>query len=164
MTIEITPATPEEVPLVYNIMQAAFAEYVGVLEPPSSVEYETLEDARRTIEEGGAILARLDGKAVGSARYLFHDEGHTCYVGRVSVLPEARGHGIASTMVTYIEGIARKKGCESMEIMVRMNLESNLHLYEHIGYVIAETFVHPKGSAYVAKMIKPLGGTSAESL
>ncbi|MEO8395941.1 MAG: GNAT family N-acetyltransferase [Chloroflexota bacterium] len=156
MTIEITPATVEEVPLVYQIMQAAFAEYVGVLVPPSSVEYETLEDARRTIEEGGAVLARLDGKAVGSARYNFHDEGHICYVGRVSVLPEARGKGIASAMVTFIEGIARQEGCESMEILVRMILESNVHLYERIGYHIDETFEHPKGGSMVARMMKTL--------
>ena len=156
MTIEITPAAPEDVPLVYQIMQAAFAEYIGVLVPPSSVEYETLEDARRTIAEGGAVLARLDGNAVGSARYSFHDEGHICYVGRVSVLPEARGKGIASAMVTYIEGIAREQGCESMEIMVRLILESNVHLYERIGYHIANTFEHPKGGGLVATMVKPL--------
>src|SRR5574338_1181633 len=99
MTIEITPATPEDAPLVYKIMQAAFAEYIGVLVPPSSVEYETLDDTRHAIEEGGAVLAHLDGKPVGSARYAFHDEGHTCYIGRVSVLTEARGKGIASSMV-----------------------------------------------------------------
>jgi ribosomal protein S18 acetylase RimI-like enzyme len=162
--IEITTATPDEAPLVYQIMQAAFAEYVGVLQPPSGVDLETVNDVVCAMREGGAVLAWMDGEAVGSARYSFHDEGHTCYVGRVSVLPHARGHGIASTMVTYIEGIAREKGCESMEIMVRMNLEHNIHLYEHIGYNIAETFVHPKGGAYVAKMIKPLDGTTVKPL
>lgn len=164
MTIEITPAAPEDVPLVYQIMQAAFAEYIGVLVPPSSVEYETLDDARRTIAEGGAVLAHLDGNAVGSARYSFHDEGHICYVGRVSVLPEARGKGIASAMVTYIEGIAREQGCESMEIMVRLVLESNVHLYERIGYHIANTFEHPKGGGLVATMVKPLDDTAVEPL
>ena len=156
MTIEITPATPDEIPLVYQIMQTAFAEYIGVLSPPSSVEYETLEDARRTIAEGGAVLARLDGKAVGSARYAFHDEGHTCYIGRVSVLPEARGKGIASAMVTYIEGIAHERGSESMEIVVRMILETNVHLYERLGYHIAETYEHPKGGALVGTLVKSL--------
>jgi len=154
--IEITPATAEQVPLVYQIMQAAFAEYVGVLNPPSSVEYETLDDARRTIAEGGAVLAWFDGKAVGSARYAFHDQGHICYIGRVSVLPAYRGHGIASAMVTYIEGIARERGSESMEIVVRMILETNVHLYERLGYHIAETYEHPKGGALVGTLVKTL--------
>src|SRR3954471_22403588 len=102
MTIRITLATPDDAPLVYQIMQAAFAEYVGVLQPPSGGDLETVDDVCRAIEEGGAVLAWLDDRAVGvdkaagSARYAFHDEGHTCYVGRVSVLPQARGNGIAS--------------------------------------------------------------------
>jgi ribosomal protein S18 acetylase RimI-like enzyme len=156
MTIRITPAKPDDAPLVYKIMRSAFAEYVGVLQPPSGVDLETVDDVRRAIEEGGAVLGSLDGKAVGSARYVFHDEGHTCFVGRVSVLPEARGKGIASAMVTYIEGIARAAGCTSMEIMVRMILETNIHLYERIGYTVAKTFEHPKGGALIGTLVKTL--------
>jgi ribosomal protein S18 acetylase RimI-like enzyme len=156
MTIEITPATPDDAPLIHKIMRAAFAEYIGVLQPPSSVELETVEDTRRAIEEGGAVLARYDGVAVGSARYAFHDEGHTCYIGRVSVLPGYRGHGIASSMVTYIEGIARDKGSEEMEIVVRMILETNVHLYERLGYHIESTYEHPKGGGMVGTLVKSL--------
>jgi ribosomal protein S18 acetylase RimI-like enzyme len=164
MTIEITTATPDDAPLVYQIMKAAFAEYIGVLQPPSGVDLETVNDVVCAMREGGAVLAWMGEKAVGSARFAFHDEGHTCYVGRVSVLPEARGHGIASAMVTYIEGIARDEGCVAMEIMVRMILESNVHLYERIGYQIDEIFEHPQGGAWVAKMVKPLDDTAVESL
>ena len=41
--IQITNATEEDAPLVYEIMQAAFAEYRGVLNPPSGVYAETVE-------------------------------------------------------------------------------------------------------------------------
>ena len=157
MRIEITPATPDDAPQVYQIMQAAFAEYIGVLVPPSTVQAETVDDTRRAIEQGGAVLAWFDGKAVGSARYAFHDEGHTCYIGRVSVLPGYRGHGIASSMVTYIEGIAREKGSEEMEIVVRMILETNVHLYERLGYHIESTWEHPKGGgALIGTLVKSL--------
>ncbi|MBI1257916.1 MAG: GNAT family N-acetyltransferase [Chloroflexi bacterium] len=154
--IEITPATPDDAPQVYQIMRAAFAEYIGVLNPPSGVDLETVEDVRRAIEEGGAVLAWFEDKAVGSARYVFHDEGRTCYVGRVSVLPEARGKGIASAMVSYIESVARDHGDKSMEIIVRLILENNVHLYQHLGYHIAQTWEHPQGGALVATMVKSL--------
>ena len=72
------------------------------------------------------------------------------------MLPEFRGNGIASAMVLSIEDIARAQGCASMEIAVRLVLETNVHLYERIGYTIAETFEHPKGGAMVATMVKPL--------
>src|SRR5215207_3938151 len=97
MSLRITEASSDEIPLVYEIMQAAFAEYIGVLDPPSGVHAETLEDTRLAVSKGGALLAWADDQAVGSVRYAFH--GESCYIGRVSVLPGFRGRGIASAMV-----------------------------------------------------------------
>jgi ribosomal protein S18 acetylase RimI-like enzyme len=159
MTIRITDATLEDAPLVYDIMQQAFAEYLGVLEPPSGVHTETLEQAIEAIKEGGAVLAwntEADGseKAVGSARYAYH--GDSCYVGRVSVLPGYRGKGIASLMLNRMEEIARAHGSSQLEIGVRMVLEANIRLYERHGYHIHEVFEHPKGGGMVATMVKPL--------
>lgn len=159
MTIRITSATLDEAPLVYDIMQEAFAQYLGVLEPPSGVHTETLEQAIEAIKEGGAVLAWLteaDGreKAVGSARYAFHDT--ECYVGRVSVLPDYRGMGIASAMLNFIEEIARKHGSAYLEISVRTVLESNIRLYERHGYHIDSVFDHPKGGGTVTNMVKHL--------
>jgi ribosomal protein S18 acetylase RimI-like enzyme len=159
MTIRTADATLEQAPLVYDIMQKAFAEYIGVLVPPSGVHEETLEQAIASIQEGGAVLAWLsepDGSetAVGSARYAFHND--SCYVGRVSVLPEYRGQGIASMMLNHIEPIARAHGSAYLEIGVRMVLESNIRLYERHGYHIDSVFEHPKGGGMVATMVKPL--------
>ncbi len=152
MALRIAPARSNELPLVYDIMQASFAEYLGKLSPPSGVHSETLDDTIHAISEGGALLAWLDGRAVGSVRYAFRK--HSCYVGRVSVLPEARGQGIASAMMTYIERIAREHGSDYMEITVRMILESNIHLYERLGFRISHVYEHPSGSGMVADMTK----------
>ncbi len=67
-------------------MQAAFAEYRDTLYPPSSVHTETLADALAMMREGGALLAWIDGQAVGSARYAFRRDAQDvdfCYAGRV---------------------------------------------------------------------------------
>ena len=100
------------------------------------------------------MLAWLDGVAVGSARYAFHDD--SCYIGRVSVLPEHRGLGIASAMVEYIEATAIERGCKQMEITVRLILESNVRLYERLGYRVSEVYQHPHGGGMVGDMTKPL--------
>ena len=73
-TLTITAASLEDAPLVYDIMQQAFAQYLGVLTPPSGAHAEVVDDVIRVMGEGGAILAWLGGEAVGSARYAFHDE------------------------------------------------------------------------------------------
>ena len=93
-------------------------------------------------------------EAVGSARYAFRED--SCYIGRVSVLPQYRGQGIASAMMEYIEGIARAHGSSYLEIGVRMVLESNINLYKRLGYTITEMFEHPKGGGMVGTMVKPL--------
>jgi ribosomal protein S18 acetylase RimI-like enzyme len=154
MTFRITPASQEDAPLVFDIMQHAFAEYLGVLDPPSGVHAETLDDVIHAMDDGGAVLAWIDNQPVGTARYAYH--GDSCYIGRVSVLPAYRGQGIASAMMDYIEGIARAHGSAYLEIAVRVALESNVHLYERIGYTITETFEHPKGGGMVATMVKRL--------
>ena len=154
MTVHIADASDDQIPLVYQIMKTAFAEYIGKLNPPSGVDTETLEDARLAVSKGGALLAWLDGKAVGSCRYMFHDQ--SCYIGRVSVLPGFRGHGIASAMVERIEEIARDHACEWLEVTVRMEIETNMRLYQRMGFTIDKTYVHPKGGGMIADLVKPL--------
>lgn len=154
MTVQIRDATDEQIPLVYEIMKTAFAEYIGVLNPPSSVHTETLEDAKTAISKGGALLAWLDDQPVGSCRYLFHDQ--SCYIGRVSVLPGFRGYGIASAMVARIEKIARQYHCEWVEVTVRMEIETNMRLYQRMGFTIDKTYEHPQGGGMIADMVKPL--------
>lgn len=152
--LRITEATLDDAPLVYEIMQAAFAEYLGVLQPPSGVHDETLEDVKQAMQQGGAILAWLDDQAVGSARYVCYEDYF--YIGRVSVLPGYRGHGVASAMMTYLEASARERGYRRLEIGVRMVLESNVNLYRRLGYEITSTFEHPKGGGTVLTMTKTL--------
>jgi ribosomal protein S18 acetylase RimI-like enzyme len=154
MALQITSASVEDAPLVFDIMQQAFAEYLGVLDPPSGVHAETVDDVIHALSEGGAVLAWIGDKPVGTARYAFHQE--SCYVGRVSVLPAYRGQGIASAMMERIEAIARAHGSAYLEIGVRMVLESNIHLYERLGYAVTEVFEHPKGGGMVATMVKRL--------
>lgn len=92
MAIRITNATLDDAPLVYDIMQRAFAEYFGVLEPPSGVHVETLDDVIVALDQGGAILAWIGSEAVGSARYAFRETRATsgasrccrCIAGRAS--------------------------------------------------------------------------------
>lgn len=146
--VTITAATESDAPLVYDIMQAAFAEYRDTLYPPSSVHTETLADALAMMREGGALLAWIDGQAVGSARYAFRRDAQGvdfCYAGRVSVLPDWRGKGIASALMTQVEVVARQHPVDYVQISVRTVLESNVHLYQRLGYTITETVVHPRG-------------------
>jgi len=135
-------------------MRAAFAEYVGQLNPESPCHTESVEQVEAALLDGGAILAWVDGQAVGSARYALHERGF--YVGRVSVLPEFRGCGVARAMMEYMETVARDYGYRAMELCSRLNLPKNIALYERLGYQIVDTWQIESDADVQVKMVKLL--------
>lgn len=156
MTLRIVLAKPEEAPLVYRIMQEAFAEYVSTLEPPSSANRETLADVEQAMTKGGAILAWEGEVLVGSAR--FEQRLDYLYAGRVSVLPAHRGKGIASAMMKYLEEVARSKELMKIQVGVRMSLPDNVALYQGLSFEIVSTEAHPKSTngEMTATLVKEL--------
>lgn len=139
---------------MHRIMQTAFAEYIGKLNPASPCHTETVGDVAKAIHHGGAILAWMDGVPVGSARYSIYPDGF--YVGRVSVLPSYRGLHIASVMMDYLEGLATGAGCARMQLQSRLNLPQNIALYERMGYAITSQYqVTPNADTQVT-MVKLL--------
>ena len=142
----VTLATGDDAPLVHRIMIAAFEEYRGVLEPPSSTHQETVEDVQRAFDTGGAALAWVGGEAVGSARFQLHPDH--LYVGRVSTLPDWRGRGIASALMTFLAGHARTLALHEIRVEVRLSLPSNVALYRRLGFHIVSEQPHPRGPAF----------------
>jgi ribosomal protein S18 acetylase RimI-like enzyme len=124
-------------------MQAAFDEFAGVLLVPSSAHTESVEDVRRAMQHGGAVLAFWDGAAAGTARYRL--EPDALHVGRVAVVPAFRRRGIASAMMDFIEGLASAMNRDTMRVIARESLPSNVELYKRLGYDLVKTVPHPRG-------------------
>jgi ribosomal protein S18 acetylase RimI-like enzyme len=149
--LKIVRARPEDAPLVHRVTQAAFAEYRGILDPPSSAHDETVHDVARAIERGGALLA-WDGRALaGSAR--FEPRTDHLYVAKVAVLPEHRRKGIASAIMAHMAEIARGLGLPEVHVEVRDSLPSNVRLYERLGFEIVAVEPHPRGPDKTIRMV-----------
>lgn len=139
-------AAPGQAALVLGLIQLAFEEYRGRLEPPSAALEETLETVKATMHAGGAALAEAGGQAVAAA--LFRSRDDCLYVGRVSVIPAHRGRGIARGLMLFLEDQARRLGRAAIEIGVRESLPSNVALYRGLGYRITASEPHPRGPAF----------------
>ncbi len=139
---------------MHGIMQAAFSEYDGLLNPPPVCLTETVDDVAAAIRGGGALIAWIDGKAVGSARYDFGADSF--HVGRVSVLPTHRGYGIASIIMDYLEQLACAHGYRAMALETRLCLPRNVALYERMGYQIVDTWQSEPGADVQVAMTKLL--------
>lgn len=155
--MRITHAGIDDAAIVHRITQGAFAEYRGVLDPPSSAHAETVADVARALASGGGALAWDGGEAVGSARY--GRQPDHLYIGRIAVLPPYRGRGIGGALVTYLEDRAREFGYPEVRLETRVALDRNIALYERLGYAIREIVPHPRNPAFsFARLGKVLAG------
>ena len=144
--ITVSLATRDDAPLVHRIMIAAFEEYRGVLEPPSSTHDETVEEVRRAFDSGGAVIARLDGEVVGSAR--FQPRPGYLYVGRVSTLPAWRGRGVGAALMDFLLDHARALDLPEVRVEVRLSLPSSVALYRRLGFHTISEQPHPRGPQF----------------
>ena len=144
MGVTVRSAGIDEAHAVLSVMQVAFEEYRGRLDPPSGALSETIDDVRAAIRGGGAFLAFSSDTAVGSARFRL-SPGYV-YAGRVAVLPAYRGKGVAGALMAAIEASARAHGVAEVRVGVRGSLPANRRLYEKLGYRILSSRPYETGT------------------
>lgn len=138
--ITFREATAEDAPALLQLMQTAFEEYEGVLDPPSGVHKETIETVRRRLSGGGAVLATVADRPAGFAFY--EPKEGVLYFGRLSVLPGLRQNGIGRALLEYVERRARESGAAGVKLGVRTQLPHLIARYERSGYRISEYMTH----------------------
>lgn len=84
------------------------------------------------------VLAREDGEPLGTARLVMLDQLRA-KIGRVAVLPEARGRGIGTQLVRLLMEYARREGRKEAILDAQL---SAMSLYEKLGFeAIGEVFL-----------------------
>src|SRR4051812_2486692 len=107
-TLVLRTATAIDVPVVAATIVAAFEEFRGKLVPESGALSEPAGSIGREFAAGAvAIIAEQAGAIVGCVLPRPH-EGDL-YFGRLSVLPSARGQGLAARLIRAVEDEARAR-------------------------------------------------------
>ncbi len=141
-TLVLRPATAADAPALAATIAAAFAQYRGKLVPDSGAFRETAEGIAAELGKGaGAIVAERNGVVVGCVMTKLV-EGDL-YFGRLSVLPEARGLGLARRLIAAVEAEARARGLAGVRLGVRVVLTENQRLFTSLGYVETSREAHP---------------------
>lgn len=66
--VNLHEATGDDIPILLQVLHAAFEEYRGRLDPPSGVHNETVETLRKKLKTGAAVLLQIsDEVACGHA-------------------------------------------------------------------------------------------------
>jgi ribosomal protein S18 acetylase RimI-like enzyme len=140
-TLVLRAATVADAAAIAATIAAAFEEYRGQLKPESGAFRETPEAiAAELARESGAIIAERNGRMLGCVMVkLLEDD---LYFGRLSVVPTARGQGIAKALVEAVEDEARRRELAGVRLGVRVVLTENQRLFASMGYVEIDREAH----------------------
>ena len=141
-TLVLRAATIADAPILSRTIAAAFEQYRGKLKPESGAFRETAKGIAGELRRGaGAIVAERNGRVVGCVMTKLEDGD--LYFGRLSVLPAARGTGLARRLITAVEAEARRRGLAGVRLGVRVVLTENQRLFGALGYVETSREAHP---------------------
>jgi GNAT superfamily N-acetyltransferase len=153
----IREAAPDELEIVHEITQQAYAEQRDRI-GETSVYRETPAQLAERQEQGWVLLlAEVDGQAAGAARITRRDG--QLYMGRLAVLPQQRRRGIGQALVSACEAWGRAWGLPSIQLGAREAVPQNQRFYEQLGYQAGERReLDSSPGAYFCWMHKSLAG------
>jgi len=141
LTLNLRPATPVDVPVLFELIQA-LAEYENLshaVTGNADALSEHLFGSRPYVE---AILAESAGEAVGFA--LFFTNYSTfltqpgIYLEDLFVLPGYRRRGIGKAILTYLAQLAVERSCGRLEWSVLDWNQPAIAFYHRLGAAILE--------------------------
>ena len=108
--VEIAPLGPADRAQWETLARGYKAFYA---DPIPDARYEATWQALIADERVHGLAARLDGKMVGIAHYLFHAQTWSpdaCYLQDLFTAEDARGQGVATALIDAVADAARARG------------------------------------------------------
>lgn len=130
---EITQAQIEDAEEILELQKLAYQSEAAIYNdwsiPPLT---ETLEEVREEFSKSTFLKLTSEGKIIGSVRISVKND--SCEIGRLIVHPDIQGKGIGKKLILKIENEFPK--AKRFELFTGSKSESNIYLYEKLGYKI----------------------------
>jgi ribosomal protein S18 acetylase RimI-like enzyme len=125
----IRRATPDDVPAITRIVQAAYAAYIPRIgRKPAPM----LDDYAAQVREGQAWVVEADG-AVAGVLVLLAAPDHLM-IHNVAVDPARRRTGAGRALLRFAEAEALRLGVAEVRLYTNETMVENIALYRRIGY------------------------------
>lgn len=136
MAISIAPATPEDVPQIWQ-----FVIELAIYEREPEAVIATKEDFHRVLfcesPQAYAVMCRDGDIPIGFALYFYNFSTwlgrHGLYLEDLYVTPEHRGKGAGKALLQHLAGIAVAEGCGRFEWSVLDWNQPAIDFYESMG-------------------------------
>jgi ribosomal protein S18 acetylase RimI-like enzyme len=101
---------------------------------------ETLDELKEAFKTYTILKTAVDGKIVGSVRFLEKDG--TCFIGRLLVDPEFQNRGVGTELLIQAENLCSAR---RLELFTGEQSTKTLNLYKKLGYRQFKTGKDPAG-------------------
>lgn len=131
--IDVTPLSAED-RAAWEALARGYKAFYDT--PTTDAEYDTAWKRLVAGEDVHGLAARLDGKVVGIAHYLFHTTIWTptaCYLQDLFTDPEARGKGIGRALIDAVAAKARQRGATRYYWMTQHHNATARALYDKVA-------------------------------
>nr|WP_232285261.1 GNAT family N-acetyltransferase [Saccharomonospora xinjiangensis] len=137
-TVEIRETavdSPEAAALLRTYFDDVASRYYGRPATESELDTAMAEDPSDALNppHGAFLMAWLDGEPVGCAGLAPLSDG-VLQLGRMFVLPSARGHGLGARLLAAAEQAALVRGATAIRLNTRHDLVEAQALYRAHGY------------------------------
>jgi GNAT superfamily N-acetyltransferase len=141
LRIAVRPPNFSDWPALLALLQAAFADMDGRIDPPSSLARLDVDALRAKAAYEHLIVATVGNTLVGCAFAAIRDD--CVYVGKLAVAAAARRRGVARALIDAAARLARDHGRTALELQTRIELTENHATFAALGFAkVAET-AHP---------------------
>lgn len=117
-------------PAILSLIRDSFAYMDGVIDPPSSMHLLTLDTLR-------AEAAKQEIWSIGpplSACAIFTPQADTLYVGKLCVVPTARGQGLSRQLIEHAAQRAHALKLPTLTLQSRIELTENHATFGALGF------------------------------
>jgi GNAT superfamily N-acetyltransferase len=124
-------ATPADAPAVRQLVRDAYARWVPIFgrEPsPMTADY----DVAVRLHE--VDLAYMGGDLVALVELIVKPDH--LFIENIAVAPDRQGQGLGRRLIAHAEARARELGLPSLQLLTGALMQSNLALYQSLGFQI----------------------------
>ena len=132
----LRPATPSDVPTLLLLIRS-LAEYEQLAHQVTGTEAQLREHLFGDRPYAEAILAEIDGQAIGFALFFFNYSTFLTrpglYLEDLFVLPDHRQKGVGTALLSYLAQLAVSRNCGRLEWSVLDWNEPAINFYRKMG-------------------------------